>query len=78
MQVNDGADARDFDDAVGCVEEGDVIAFGCRLRMLVTTSVLTRLDAEAYQRGTSVYFPHSVCLCYLSDSPMTFVHCGPM
>ena len=80
MQVTiDGADARDFDDAVGCVEEGG------RYRIWVSIADVshyvrtgTRLDAEAYQRGTSVYFPHSVCLCYLSDSPMTFVHCGPM
>ena len=62
MQVTiDGADARDFDDAVGCVEEG-----GC-YRIWVSIADVshyvrtgTRLDAEAYQRGTSVYFPHSV------------------
>lgn len=62
MQVTiDGADARDFDDAVGCVEEGG------RFRIWVSIADVshyvetgTRLDAEAYQRGTSVYFPHAV------------------
>ena len=57
----DGADARDFDDAVGCVAEGS------RYRIWVSIADVshyvqtkTRLDAEAYQRGTSVYFPHAV------------------
>lgn len=62
MQVTiDGSDARDFDDAVGCVEEGG------RFRIWVSIADVshyvqteTRLDAEAYQRGTSVYFPHAV------------------
>ncbi len=60
----DGADARDFDDAI-YVEERDGSAGGWRLFVGiadVTHYVLPRsaLDTEARQRGNSWYFPRSV------------------
>jgi len=54
----DGADARDFDDAVYCERRGK------GFRLLVAIADVshyvrpdTALDREAYQRGNSVYFP---------------------
>jgi len=54
----DGEDARDFDDAVCLVREGD------RFRLYVAIADVAHyveqgsaLDREAYLRGTSVYFP---------------------
>lgn len=57
----DGADARDFDDAVFCERQGK----GWRLLVAiadVSSYVVpgTALDAEAKLRGTSVYFPQRV------------------
>lgn len=57
----DGADARDFDDAVYCEKEGS----GWRLLVAiadVSHYVInkTALDNEARTRGTSVYFPDRV------------------
>ncbi|MYB34659.1 MAG: ribonuclease R [Gammaproteobacteria bacterium] len=57
----DGSDARDFDDAVFCSQEN----YGWRLIVAiadVSHYVQTggALDREAYQRGTSVYFPDQV------------------
>ena len=57
----DGADARDFDDAVYCKKAGD----GWRLLVAIAdvanyVSVGTALDKEAIVRGTSVYFPDRV------------------
>ena len=57
----DGADARDFDDAVHAERAGD----GWRLRVAiadVSTYVKrgSALDTEARMRGTSVYFPRRV------------------
>ncbi len=57
----DGADAKDFDDAVSVEKRRN----GYRLHVSiadVAAHVLPggRLDAEAYERGTSVYFPGHV------------------
>ncbi len=57
----DGEDARDFDDAVYCQERGD----GWTLYVAIAdvshyVTVGSELDAEAHQRGTSVYFPEQV------------------
>ncbi|MBN1379671.1 MAG: ribonuclease R [Gammaproteobacteria bacterium] len=57
----DGEDARDFDDAVYCEQEGS----GWRLYVAIAdVSHYVRqesaLDTEAASRGTSVYFPQTV------------------
>ncbi len=57
----DGADARDFDDAVYAAPRGD----GYRLIVAIAdvaeyVSYDSALDREACQRGTSVYFPDRV------------------
>jgi ribonuclease R len=57
----DGEDARDFDDAVFCEKQGS----GWRLLVAIAdvshyVDKQSVLDAEARQRGTSVYFPERV------------------
>lgn len=57
----DGEDARDFDDAVHCRQEGN----GWRLWVAIAdvsyyVRLRTALDNEARNRGNSVYFPNRV------------------
>jgi ribonuclease R len=57
----DGEDARDFDDAVWCERKGN----GWRLIVAIADVAHyvkpdSALDAEARERGTSVYFPNRV------------------
>ncbi|MGH1428414.1 MAG: ribonuclease R [Arenicella sp.] len=57
----DGADARDFDDAVFCEQQGN----GFRLVVAIAdvshyVKLKTALDSEAWLRGNSVYFPRQV------------------
>jgi ribonuclease R len=57
----DGADAKDFDDAVWCEPDGS----GWRVIVAIAdvsayVSPAGALDAEARERGTSVYFPRKV------------------
>mgnify|MGYP001818411129 FL=1 len=57
----DGADARDFDDAVYCERSGD----GWRVLVAIAdvshyVAIGSGLDEEATRRGTSVYFPDRV------------------
>ncbi|MEO0997460.1 MAG: ribonuclease R [Pseudomonadota bacterium] len=57
----DGADARDFDDAVCCERDGN----GWRLRVAIADVAYyvrpgSAIDDEALKRGTSVYFPDRV------------------
>ncbi len=61
LMTIDGADARDFDDAVFCERSGS----GWRLLVAIAdvshyVAVNTELDKEATRRGTSVYFPDRV------------------
>jgi len=65
----DGADAKDFDDAVCAVEED-----GGRIRAWVAIADVAHyvaagspLDREAWQRGNSVYFP-GACLPMLPEA----------
>ena len=57
----DGEDARDFDDAVYAEHARRAFASSWRSRTSATTCARARaLDAEAQERGTSVYFPTRV------------------
>ncbi len=57
----DGADARDFDDAVYCEKRrGGYRLFVAIADVANYVKPGTELDQEAYKRGTSVYFPQYV------------------
>ena len=61
----DGADARDFDDAVYCEPRGDSGEKGWKLLVAIAdvahyVDVDSALDKDAYERATSVYFPGRV------------------
>lgn len=58
----DGADARDFDDAV-CAKKlpnGTIRLWVAVADVAHYVTIGSELDKEAYTRGTSVYFPHRV------------------
>ena len=57
----DGADARDFDDAVSIRQEGKNYILGVHIADVGEyVKENSHLDEEAYTRGTSVYFPNMV------------------
>ncbi len=57
----DGADARDFDDAVSIKKEGKDYILGVHIADVGEyVKMGSALDEEAYTRGTSVYFPNMV------------------
>ena len=61
----DGEDARDFDDAVYCEPRGKKAKQGWRLLVAIAdvahyVPIDSALDASAYERATSVYFPGRV------------------
>ncbi|MCO5142740.1 MAG: ribonuclease R [Oligoflexia bacterium] len=58
----DGADARDFDDAVLCkkIENNHYKLYVAIADVAHYVRPGTAIDKEAYERGTSVYFPHRV------------------
>lgn len=57
----DGADARDFDDAVSISKKGDNYLLGVHIADVGNyVKYNTKLDEEAYLRGTSSYFPNLV------------------
>ena len=57
----DGDDARDFDDAISIEKKGDVYDLGVYIADVSHyVRPNTKLDEEAFKRGTSVYFPDHV------------------
>lgn len=57
----DGDDTKDFDDAVSLVKNGENYILGVHIADVGEyVKVGTMLDDEAFERGTSVYFPNTV------------------
>ena len=57
----DGADAKDFDDAVHCVKNKSSFTLSVEIADVAElVKPGTALDNEAIERGTSIYFPSKV------------------
>ena len=57
----DGDDTKDFDDAISLTKDGDIYTLGVHIADVGEyVKIGSKLDDEAFERGTSVYFPNTV------------------
>lgn len=57
----DGDDTKDFDDAISLTKQGEIYNLGVHIADVGEyVKVGSLLDEEAFERGTSVYFPNTV------------------